>query len=1807
MEWLCEKSCKIQISIAAVVFKEKEMKKILLLTLILVACMLYGQSMQGIYTIGGASADYEDLDDAIQALHDASVEGDIYFYLNPGTYTGPYVIENLNLGGHNLLISSGSYSSDQVIFTNSATGYSDNHIILIQNSSNISIDDFDFAPTGSYARSIVVVGNSDNIRIQNNRFFGPESSSGNMEAIYFACDGAADSDNVEILFNQFFDGSHHIVLNNTSSLASSTNWDILGNTHQGLYNSTNGVYSAISLQQIRNLEIRYNTMHNVNSGISISALTEGFLMTNNRINSWAEGINLTGCTPFNSGATPNVYNNIVRASGYNWYGGYGSRAAFGLVINQCTNIYAAHNSVELSSADSGSITATIGGTSNIFHKNQLINYGAGYVLNFNYVDQAQTNANIIDFNNIYGRGRHLGRQQNTYYQEMADMIAELGYPNMDFNPYFVGEYLTPSSAYLDNMGPYAGVDVDFFDNPRSSLSPDIGAIEYSTDPSLTSLSGSYSIGIGGDFETISDFAYALSLRGIVGSVTGLLSDPSYSEQIVYDRIPGIGHDRWVTLKGNTVDYTTITYSDQDAESNYILATHRSKYLKFERLNFLTDAQVYSGLMAIKGFAKSINIMWCNFTAPTGISATDANSSLITTDSVSDLSVVACLFEGNGNGANLRGEALNVGNTTFSNLSTGLRLNQVYDPYIDGNGFYNVSSTAITANGISEGKIFYNRVFSTETGISVGNSIAADEPTLIANNFIGTSGGNSATGIWLSGSGYKILNNSVHVEGGDYSKGIYYANQLGSEIEIVNNIFVVPNGLTMDLGSYNSDPSNVIDYNSYYTESNYLLKIGSSTYESLAAVQNALPEINAHSVSFNPLWDEDLNIQSQYLRGNAQTRSEFTDDINGAPRIAAWDMGAEQQFGVNDLAPLSGHYSVGAPDSDFPTVEDCLWALKYHGINGSTFFNLVPGTYDGGYLINSFPRSQDEYLAYFRASGNQNIVLNPTSDSSDDNFLFMIVAASNVNIMDINLSSNSSTHYVKFFRTTGRCNNITFHNLSMNLPIYGSFGIHTGSSLGDEIDIRNCEFSGPGTGIVIQGSYYDSNRYQNVIIRSNTFNGVLYPIDIQKADFLEIAYNVMNDFYQAIDLSMIGGFSVISRNRMFTSSTGSSNACVAISNVHGSADPEIYVILNIIYLNSPSSYGTGLSIFNSSYLQVLHNTVVSSCNHNINNGLALNLSSVSNSIIRSNVFSAPKAGYALSVSAPSDLTWEGNAYFSNNNDLGRYNNALYRPMDYLESQLMDYTGIYANSLISENGYNSCSYLRNRGTQTILDVDIDNNPWGDQVTPGANVITDSGEPFTNDISVGPAADFENLESTIHALMNRGAGASITVNLAPGVYNTNTEIGHIPGIFGDSYVLFKGPEEGTATLTYGAASAEYNYVLKLTNTKNLRFEDLTFTTTNPDFGTVLNLNLYNEALSISNCEFYGAGGTSSNSAAVYGYNSNNRDLAFVNNIVQNLGYGFSVYDNSDFGSYLLAENDISDVNQGFSMQSIPFLEIVNNSISSSSNALSLVNVNDFLVDSNVINSSTNNIGIYISASYASTGGQDIFNNFVQSAGQHAVSMHRSANARLYHNTLINTNSSLSSGAFTQQSQCPGLDAKNNIFVAAAGSAASFNNLADIAALNNNIYHSSSGIHVKLNSQPLNTYPDYYTALGDYSSMYADPLLEPGTYLLHVDSPAIDAAALIPDIAYDIEGKLRELPDIGCYEYIILALDSPTNLHFIEAEAGMALTWDAVSGADFYTIYFADTPDAEVWDAISIPGTVLNLSPTVNARFFKVKAIRN
>ncbi|MBP7117832.1 MAG: hypothetical protein KBB33_05795, partial [Candidatus Cloacimonetes bacterium] len=88
---------------------------------------------------------------------------------------------------------------------------------------------------------------------------------------------------------------------------------------------------------------------------------------------------------------------------------------------------------------------------------------------------------------------------------------------------------------------------------------------------------------------------------------------------------------------------------------------------------------------------------------------------------------------------------------------------------------------------------------------------------------------------------------------------------------------------------------------------------------------------------------------------------------------------------------------------------------------------------------------------------------------------------------------------------------------------------------------------------------------------------------------------------------------------------------------------------------------------------------------------------------------------------------------------------------------------------------------------------------------------------------------------------------------------------------------------------------------------------------------------------------------------------------------------------------------------------------------------------------------------------------------------------------------------------------------------------------------------------------------------------------------------------------GTLRELSDIGCYEYNSTALIIPQNVRIIQGAEYYSLVWDEVPGADSYMVYYGSSPDAASWQGIPVQNTYIILDMASPARFFKVSAIRD
>lgn len=464
---------------------------------------------------------------------------------------------------------------------------------------------------------------------------------------------------------------------------------------------------------------------------------------------------------------------------------------------------------------------------------------------------------------------------------------------------------------------------------------------------------------------------------------------------------------------------------------------RSQYIEFLNVFFATEATANSNIMVLDGFSKNVKFNNCRFLAATGISGLGKTSILADSNSgIENLEIFGSLVYGNGTGASLYGSNILIHYNIFEANSQGISLHQAVNPVIEGNHFIDNGSQAISSNGHTAGSIYKNKVFGSCQGITMANGIQGESRTLIANNLIRLIGSSANNGLWISGSGFNVLNNSVYLSGNENGSA-FYSYQLGSEINIVNNVFVSMDGLAMDLTYYSSNPSNVIDYNDYYTQSNYLVKY-ETLYHNIYNVRS-MQGINDNSVRYNPLFDANMMVKSQYLRGIGVTRTEFDDDVDHQIRTGAWDLGAQQQFGASDLSPLVGNYTVGSPTSDYPNLQEALNAIQYHGVVGHVFFILQPGTYSGGYVIEDFPTEMDYPNQFLSISGNSlpPVVLDATSNVAQENFFFLINAAKNVFINYLDLSSEPSGRAVQFIRTKGRVNNIQTRFVNFEIPTTSS--------------------------------------------------------------------------------------------------------------------------------------------------------------------------------------------------------------------------------------------------------------------------------------------------------------------------------------------------------------------------------------------------------------------------------------------------------------------------------------------------------------------------------------------------------------------------------------------------------------------------------------------------------------------------------------------------------------------------------------------------------------------------------------------------
>jgi pectin methylesterase-like acyl-CoA thioesterase len=159
--------------------------------------------------------------------------------------------------------------------------------------------------------------------------------------------------------------------------------------------------------------------------------------------------------------------------------------------------------------------------------------------------------------------------------------------------------------------PAAEVTTDIDGATRSATTPDIGADEYTS--TNIPLQGTYTIGAGGNYTTISLAVDDLITKGVTGAVTFNILSGSYNEQFIISQITGASSTFPIVFQSQSGNPDDVVINFNGASTNnYIVSLDGADYITFKNLKFQADNSQYSRIIVFNGNAQNNNIIGNKF-------------------------------------------------------------------------------------------------------------------------------------------------------------------------------------------------------------------------------------------------------------------------------------------------------------------------------------------------------------------------------------------------------------------------------------------------------------------------------------------------------------------------------------------------------------------------------------------------------------------------------------------------------------------------------------------------------------------------------------------------------------------------------------------------------------------------------------------------------------------------------------------------------------------------------------------------------------------------------------------------------------------------------------------------------------------------------------------------------------------------------------------------------------------------------------------------------------------------------------------
>src|SRR5690554_6397374 len=465
--------------------------------------------------------------------------------------------------------------------------------------------------------------------------------------------------------------------------------------------------------------------------------------------------------------------------------------------------------------------------------------------------------------------------------------------------------------------------------------------------------------------------------------------------------------------------------------------------------------------------------------------------------------------------------------------------------------------------------------------------------------------------------------------------------------------------------------------------------------------------------------------------------------------------------------------------------------------------------------------------------------------------------------------------------------------------------------------------------------------------------------------------------------------------------------------------------------------------------------------------------------------------------------------------------------------------------------------------------DENPDND-ITYTINLLV--ADSFSGTYTVNPdgTGDYETLSDIIDDLNLVGVDGPTTIEIAPGTYNEQIEIGEILGASETNTITFigTGTEPDDVVITYSPSESNNRQIIKLSGAGHLRFNNLSLQIgADATYGYPLHIMNYSEDIEITNCHITTLEDSSSSNYLGIVISGSNTSYSSGSTGVNRI----RTEDCTIIGGYYNVTFRGSS-----STDTVDEIEVINNELLEGYyGGIYSYYTYAPLYKSNLINlrteGSTNSRGIYL---YYTYGPFEFSHNRVHNPGQYGMYIYNANNVEtesslIYNNSIGGgfTNTSTSaSGFYISSSSNIGVyfNSINNDSQTGRG-IYTLSSASDISVMNNSFAFTGSGngyaaYHADPSSLVAHDYNLYYsgtsssfvyygsdltdlTALqninqpedNDLNSLAEDPQYV-GLFDLDIldTSPLIFAGYPVPGIDTDINGNPRNpaSPSIGAYE---------------------------------------------------------------------------